>query len=139
MIENSAQRGRSNRSASLAILSNEASAVRLDADAVVDRVLKTLLAAKVTLGCVDGDVAKQKLDPVPGGTIFSRWRLRALRWAYERTLPLSRDPAWQESVQTSAQPFGPELQDRHRRDHPQPRAHRVVRPSFSRHLSPPGE
>src|ERR1035441_9150181 len=90
MIENSAQRGRSNRSASLAILSNEASAVRLDADAVVDRVLKTLLAAKVTLGCVDGDVAKQKLDPVPGGTIFSRWRLRALRWAYERTLPLSR-------------------------------------------------
>lgn len=40
------------------------SAVGLDADPVVDRVFEPLLAAKIPLGRLDGDVAQQKLDLV---------------------------------------------------------------------------
>ena len=40
------------------------STVGLDADLVVDRVLETLLTAKISLGRLDGDVAQQELDLV---------------------------------------------------------------------------
>ena len=40
------------------------SSIGLDSDPVVDRVLKTLLTAKIFLGRLDGDVAEQKLDLV---------------------------------------------------------------------------
>ena len=36
----------------------------LDADTVIDRILKTLLATKIPLGRLDGDVAQQELDLV---------------------------------------------------------------------------
>jgi hypothetical protein len=36
----------------------------LDADPVVDRVLKALLTAKISLGRLDGDVPQQKLNLV---------------------------------------------------------------------------
>ena len=44
--------------------SAECSTVGLDADPVVDGISKALLAAKIPLGCLDGDVAQQKLDLV---------------------------------------------------------------------------
>jgi hypothetical protein len=53
--------------------------------------------------------------------------------------PASRNSSRQKGVQTAAQPFRPELQDRHRRDHTHPRAYQLVRPGFARCLSPSGE
>jgi hypothetical protein len=40
------------------------SAVRLDANSVIDCILKTLLTTEVPLGRLDGDMAEQKLDLV---------------------------------------------------------------------------